>query len=55
MCAAILSALSRTLPLATVTAAAMQVARTGSEVQRKHAAEILAEARRKIYGLLAED
>ena len=36
-------------------AAAMQVARTGSEAQRKHAAEILAEARKKIYGLLAED
>jgi hypothetical protein len=33
----------------------MQVARTGSEAQRKHAAEILAEARKKIYGLLAED
>ena len=36
-------------------AAAMQVARTGSEAQRKHAAEILAEARKKIYALLAED
>jgi DNA-binding PadR family transcriptional regulator len=36
-------------------AAAMQVARTGSEAQRKHAAEILADARKKIYGLLAED
>jgi len=36
-------------------AAAMQVARTGSEAQRKHAAEILADARKKIYALLAED
>ena len=36
-------------------AAAMQVARTGSEAQRKHAAEILAEARKKIYALLAAD
>ena len=36
-------------------AAAMQVARTGSEAQRKHAADILAEARKKIYALLAED
>jgi DNA-binding PadR family transcriptional regulator len=36
-------------------AAAMQVARTGSEAQRKHAAEVLAEARKKIYALLAED
>ncbi len=36
-------------------AAAMQVARTGSEAQREHAAEILAEARKKIYALLAED
>jgi DNA-binding PadR family transcriptional regulator len=34
--------------------AAMQVARTGSEPQRKHAAEILVEARKKIYGVLAE-
>jgi hypothetical protein len=33
----------------------MQVARTGSEAQRKHAAEILADARKKIYALLAED
>ena len=36
-------------------AAAMQVARTGSEAQRKQAAEILADARKKIYALLAED
>jgi hypothetical protein len=36
-------------------AAAMQVARTGSDAQRKKAAEILAEARRKIYAVLAED
>ncbi|MGH2671348.1 MAG: helix-turn-helix transcriptional regulator [Actinomycetota bacterium] len=36
-------------------AAAMQVARTGSEAQRKQAAEVLAEARKKIYALLAED
>ena len=36
-------------------AATMQVARAGSEAQRKHAAEILADARKKIYALLAED
>ena len=36
-------------------AAAMQVARTGSEAQRKQAAEILADARKKLYALLAED
>ena len=36
-------------------AAAMQVARTGSEAQRKQAAEVLAEARKKLYALLAED
>jgi DNA-binding PadR family transcriptional regulator len=35
-------------------AAAMQVARTGSKEQREQAAEILAEARRKVYALLAE-
>lgn len=35
-------------------AAAMQVARTGSSAQLKQAAEILAEARKKIYGILAE-
>lgn len=35
--------------------AAMQVARTGTEAQRTRAAEILAEARKKIYALLAED
>jgi DNA-binding PadR family transcriptional regulator len=35
-------------------AAAMQVARTGTEAQRAKAAEILAEARKKIYALLAE-
>ncbi|MCI0636306.1 MAG: PadR family transcriptional regulator [Actinobacteria bacterium] len=35
--------------------AATQVARTGSEAQRKRAAEILAEARKKLYALLAED
>jgi DNA-binding PadR family transcriptional regulator len=35
-------------------AAAMQVARTGSDPQRKQAAEILAEARKKLYGILAE-
>ena len=35
-------------------AAAMQVAKTGSTEQRKHAAEVLADARRKIYALLAE-
>jgi DNA-binding PadR family transcriptional regulator len=35
-------------------AAAMQVARTGSEAQRTQAAEILAEARKKLYALLAE-
>jgi DNA-binding PadR family transcriptional regulator len=34
--------------------AAMQVARTGSKEQREQTAEILAEARRKIYALLAE-
>jgi DNA-binding PadR family transcriptional regulator len=33
--------------------AAMQVARTGSKEQRDRAAEILAEARRQIYALLA--
>ena len=36
-------------------AAAMQVARTGTEAQRKQAAEILAEARKKLYAILAED
>ena len=36
-------------------AAAMQVARTGSEAKRKEAAETLAEARKKLYALLAED
>jgi DNA-binding PadR family transcriptional regulator len=35
-------------------AAAVQVAKTGSEAQRKQAAEILAEARKKLYGLLAD-
>jgi DNA-binding PadR family transcriptional regulator len=35
-------------------AAAMQVARAGAEAQMKKAAEILAEARKKIYALLAE-
>lgn len=35
-------------------AAAMQVSRTGSEPQRKHAAEILTEARKQLYALLAE-
>jgi DNA-binding PadR family transcriptional regulator len=35
-------------------AAAMQVARTGTEAQRAKAAEILADARKKIYALLAE-
>jgi DNA-binding PadR family transcriptional regulator len=35
--------------------AALQVARTGSEAQRKQAAEILTDARRKLYALLAED
>lgn len=35
-------------------AAAMQVARTGTEAQRKQAAEILAEARKKLYAILAE-
>ena len=34
-------------------AAAMQVARTGTEAQRKQAVEILAEARKKIYAVLA--
>jgi hypothetical protein len=32
----------------------MQVARTGTEPQRKQAAEILGEARKKLYALLAE-
>jgi DNA-binding PadR family transcriptional regulator len=36
-------------------AAAMQVGRTGSDPQRKKAAEILAEARKKLYAILAED
>jgi DNA-binding PadR family transcriptional regulator len=35
-------------------AAAMQVARTGTESQRKKAAEVLAEARKKLYTMLAE-
>lgn len=35
-------------------AAAMQVARTGSEAQRKQAAEVLADARKRLYALLAE-
>jgi DNA-binding PadR family transcriptional regulator len=35
-------------------AASMQVARTGSEAQRARAAEILSEARKKLYALLAE-
>ena len=35
-------------------AAAVQVARTGSESQRKQAAEILSDARKKLYALLAE-
>ena len=35
--------------------AAMQVARTGTESRRKQAAEVLAEARKKLYALLAED
>ncbi len=35
-------------------AAAIQVARTGSEAQRKKAAEILADARKKVYAILAE-
>jgi hypothetical protein len=34
--------------------AAMQVARAGSKEQREKTAEILADARRKIYALLAE-
>ncbi len=36
-------------------AAAMQVARAGAEPQMKRAAEILAEARKKIYAILAGD
>ncbi|MFB3738674.1 MAG: PadR family transcriptional regulator [Candidatus Velamenicoccus archaeovorus] len=36
-------------------AAVMQVGRTGTDAQRKEAAEILAEARKKLYTLLAED
>ena len=36
-------------------AAAMQVARAGSGPQLKQAADILAEARRKIYAILAEE
>jgi DNA-binding PadR family transcriptional regulator len=35
-------------------AATMQVVRTGSKDQREKAAEILADARRKVYALLAE-
>ncbi|HSL14789.1 MAG TPA: PadR family transcriptional regulator, partial [Actinomycetota bacterium] len=35
-------------------AAAMQVARAGSKDQREKTAEILAEARRKIYEVLAK-
>jgi DNA-binding PadR family transcriptional regulator len=36
-------------------AAAMQVGRTGSEAQQKKAAEVLAEARKQLYRILAED
>ncbi|MGH2719575.1 MAG: PadR family transcriptional regulator [Actinomycetota bacterium] len=36
-------------------AAAMQVARTGSPEQVQKVAEVLSEARKKVYGLLAED
>jgi hypothetical protein len=36
-------------------AAAMQVGRTGSEEQRKRAAEIIGEARKQLYRILAED
>jgi DNA-binding PadR family transcriptional regulator len=36
-------------------AAAMQVARTGTEAQRKQAAEILTDARKKLYALLAQE
>ncbi|HZD17503.1 MAG TPA: PadR family transcriptional regulator [Actinomycetota bacterium] len=35
-------------------AAAMQVARAGTEAQRTRAAEILSEARKQLYGMLAE-
>jgi DNA-binding PadR family transcriptional regulator len=35
-------------------AAAMQVARTGTKEQRERAAEILGDARRKVYALLSE-
>ncbi len=35
-------------------AAVMQVARTATEPQRKQAAEILADARKKVYAILAE-
>jgi DNA-binding PadR family transcriptional regulator len=35
-------------------AASMQIAKTGTVEQRKQAAEVLAEARRKLYALLAE-
>jgi DNA-binding PadR family transcriptional regulator len=36
-------------------AAAMQVGRTGSEDQRKRAAEVISEARKELYRILAED
>lgn len=36
-------------------AAALQVARTGSEAQRTRTADVLSEARKKIYALLGED
>ncbi len=36
-------------------AAAMQVARTGTAEQRTRAAEVLAEARKRLYAILAED
>jgi DNA-binding PadR family transcriptional regulator len=37
-----------------VAAAAMQVARTGSDAERKKGAEVLAEARKQLYRILAE-
>jgi hypothetical protein len=36
-------------------AALMQVARTGSAPQMKQAGEIVAEARKKVYAILAQD
>jgi len=41
--------------LGQVTVAAKQVVHAGTDPQRKEAAELLAETRRKLYGILAGD